>query len=262
MKKLLRIYVAVGLALGVFLLVGCGDDKGGGVGPSGGTNTGGTQTTNPNGDQLPDGTGNPCDVVTECMGALTGNWLLSKESSSGQSLEGTWRLSAIVDIETGAISPAPVQVGNDDKSYTLEFKAVVGGGDLITRSSVNTYHGYYTDLSRSGVEGYYINIFEFWGTKVGGGGEGDDLWRKVFPTITTYALQENDPATYGRSLKLFYDNNTKYLLFRVLSDGLVSDPIVNGCGSDGLFKKNCGGGVGPFGQRSGDGDTVTVVSGR
>jgi hypothetical protein len=260
MKKLLRVCVAVGLALGVFLLVGCGDDKG--VGPRGGdgTTTGGTQTTNPNGDQLPDGTGNPCDVVTECMGALTGNWLLSKESPSGQSLEGTWRLSAIVDIETGAISPAPVQIGNDDKSYTLEFKAAVGGGDLITRSSVNTYYGYYTDLSRSGVEGYYINILEFWGTKVGGGGEGDDLWRKVFPTITTYALQENDPATYGRSLKLFYNNNTKYLLFRVLSDGLVSDPVVKGCGGDGLFKKNCG--VDGSGLRSDDGDTVTVVSGR
>jgi len=42
--KLLRIFVAVGLALGLFLLVGCGDDKGGGVGPTGGdgTTTGGT----------------------------------------------------------------------------------------------------------------------------------------------------------------------------------------------------------------------------
>jgi len=225
MKKLLRVCVAVGLALGVFLLVGCGDDKGGGVGPN---------------------------VVTPPVGsgnALNGEWKLLKEASSGQSLVGTvWRLSAIVDVAGDAVAPAPIQVNAADVSYTLKFKE---DGTLTTYSAKNRYQGTYTVESRGSDDIYKISIADFYGTKVA---EDGALWRDVLPNITAFAVQENDPATYGGSLKLFYDNNAKYLLFRVLSD-----LAENGCGGDGLFKKNCGidGSL-----RSGDGDTVTVVSGR
>ena len=61
MKKLLRVCVAVGLALGVFLLVGCNDNSS----PSspsvqgGGSDNGGS-------DARPGDTGNPCDLLEGC----------------------------------------------------------------------------------------------------------------------------------------------------------------------------------------------------
>jgi hypothetical protein len=226
MKKLLRVCVAVGLALGLFLCVGCGDDKRGGVGP---------------------------DVVTPPVSsgnALNGEWKLLKEASSGQSLVGTvWRLSAIVDIATDAVAAAPVQVNAADVSYTLKFKE---DGTLTTYSARNRYQGTYTVESRGNDDVYKINIADFYGTKIN---EDGALWHDILPNVTSFAVNENDPATYGGpSLKLFYDNATKYLLYRVLSD-----LAENGCGGDGLFKKNCG--VGGS-LRSDAGDTVTVVSGR
>jgi hypothetical protein len=236
MKKLLRVCVAVGLALGLFLLIGCGDDKGAGVGPN---------------------------VVTpnSSSNALNGEWKLLKEASSGQSLVGTvWRLSAIVDVAGDAVAPAPAQVSNSDKSYTLEFKE---DGTLTTYSLKNQFHGTYTVESRGNDDVYKISIADFYGPEIN---EDRSLWRDVLPNVTSFAVQENDPATYGRSLKLFYNENAsaRYLLFRVWGDiGIESDPVGSTClDGVGLSKKNCGDGGGPFGQRSGDGDTVTVVSGR
>jgi len=90
MKKLLRVFVAVGLALGVFLLIGCGDDKGGGVGPTGGdgTTTGGTGGETTGGGTPP--VGNDTDS-TSLTPPPTGG-----VSAKGLELSGTsWKLNKL-----------------------------------------------------------------------------------------------------------------------------------------------------------------------
>jgi len=183
MKKLLRVCVAVGLALGVFLLVGCGDDKG--VGPNVGTTGGGTPSTG-GGDQT-----------------LTGEWKLLKESSTGQSLVGTsWKLTIVNDA---GWPMAWETEGYGEKKFSLTFKE---DGTFNTFSSINEFGGTYAEESRGGDLIYKINIANFYGTKVGGDTDGsDDLWRHSFPTIDRFSLVD------GVVLKLYYDGGKNYLEF-------------------------------------------------
>jgi hypothetical protein len=153
-----------------------------------------------------------------------GEWRSDDKTLAGTS----WKLSGVVDVSTGVMSFPSIcpTIYEDRMCYSLNFNA---DGNLNTYSSANEYWGTYgVEVRGDGDKTVYrININDFTGTKRYGEecDDGDELWRKSFSTVNSFALHENE-------LKLFYNDNQNYLLFLRYSSEHRGD--------NDMFLLNCG----------------------
>ena len=114
------------------------------------------------------------------------------------SLEGTsWKLSGIVDIETGALKILEPQ--DCEECYTLTFEA---DNTFSAFSSANKLRGNYNAEYKT----YIIHVANFGGTKLAERGDGG-LWWDIIPSVKSFSLKKDE-------LKLYFNN--KYLLFKEL----------------------------------------------
>jgi len=125
-------------------------------------------------------------------------------------LEGTkWKLAGIVDTSTNELMVL------EPKELDDFYRHVYSVGDFYTlmfdtdstfsgRTTTNVIGGIYiTDYVTNS-----IHFTSFGGTKLGELGDGG-LWWVIFPTIRFFTLQ-------GNELKLFYNDNKNYFLFKLL----------------------------------------------
>jgi len=112
-----------------------------------------------------------------------------------------WKLIGIVDVQTSDLTE--LEPKDCEKCYTLTFDT---DSTFLTFSSTNELQGLYKVdyLSQT------IQIADFGGTKINEIGNGN-LYVKPFweMTIQSFSIQKNE-------LKLFYNENKNYLLFKSL----------------------------------------------
>ena len=123
------------------------------------------------------------------------------EVEPSNNLVGTqWKLAGILDTQTGVLKE--LEPKDCDRCYTLTFDTDTS---FSTYSSSNELGGgYIVDYVK-----YSYQIIYFGGTKVGEWGDGplyvDPFWKR---DIQSFSYKENE-------LKLFYNENKNYLLFKL-----------------------------------------------
>jgi len=137
-----------------------------------------------------------------------------------KSLAGTsWKLTGVLDVATGSVTPPPAVREPNEKYYTLEFKE---DGTFYTISSINSFHGAYVEEFRENEDVHKIQITDFHGTKMYGNElnlVGDELWWTSFRTINSFTL-------LGKELKLFYNDGKNALVFKSIPIDKESNIIV------------------------------------
>ena len=124
------------------------------------------------------------------------------ESHPRDTLQGSkWKLVGIEILSKVALQE--LEPKNCVKCYILTFDS---DSTFQTFSSTNELQGIY----KANYGTQTIQITNFGGTKIGEVGDGALYWNHdIWHTVQTFSLQENE-------LKLYYNENRNYLLFRSL----------------------------------------------